>query len=267
MCSSQEKLKATLIHLGDQTSKKLEFSYQLDVPISYGEETITETNLLDLALHHPDIVHLRTFTKRKEATTGADWEWHVVGRINTLKMRVQAKRVTSDNFLKIRYSKKGSGKQQRDVLIDSAIDNCMRPMYCIYSTEFQRKYWNQGTTRYYQAGCLLADARSIPVATRGLDSIETECWPWHFLFGHPDSFLNHPLFRKIPTIVDLNEDTGRLQESTGIKETTPEDIAMVADEFHDYLPRFENIERDKHIVAFDVRELELPHINPSEATK
>ena len=267
MCSSLENLKATLIHLGDQTSRNLEFSYQHDVPISYGEETITESNLLNLVLNHADIVRLSTFTKQQEATTGADWEWHIVGRINTLKMRVQAKRVTSDNFLRIRYSKKGSGKQQRDVLIDSAIANCLRPIYCIYSTENQRPYWSQRTSPYYQAGCLLADARNIHITTRRLNSIETDCWPWHFLFGSPDLFRGHPLFGEIPTIVDLNEDTGRLQNTTGIKETTAEDIAMVSDEFHDYFPRIDKIERDKHIVAFDARELEISQINPSESTK
>lgn len=42
--------------------------------VSYGEETITETNLLEIVRRHPMQVRLRTFTKHQEALNGADWE-------------------------------------------------------------------------------------------------------------------------------------------------------------------------------------------------
>ena len=38
----------TFRELGDATSRNLEFSHHPDVYVSYGEETITETNLLEI---------------------------------------------------------------------------------------------------------------------------------------------------------------------------------------------------------------------------
>ena len=68
--------------------------------MSYGEETITEYNLLEIVRRNPRNVYLKTFTKHAEAKNGADWEWHIIGRKLTLKMRVQAKRVRQDNSLR-----------------------------------------------------------------------------------------------------------------------------------------------------------------------
>ena len=62
-------------HLGDTTSRNLEFSYRRNVPVSSGEETITESNLLELRRHHSDVIHLRTFSKFPELKNGADREW------------------------------------------------------------------------------------------------------------------------------------------------------------------------------------------------
>jgi len=79
---------ATLLRLGDSTSRNLEFSHRPNVWVSYGEETITESNLLEIRRRHPELVRVRTFPKREEAKSGADWEWHIVGRRRTFKMRV-----------------------------------------------------------------------------------------------------------------------------------------------------------------------------------
>ena len=139
---------STMVHLGDATSRNLEFSYRPDVPVSYGEETITESNLLELRRRHPDVVHLRTFSKHRESEIGADWEWYIVGRKHTLRMRVQAKRVQRNGVLKIRHAVGRSGRQQRELLIRKAQADRMRPMYCIYCTEGQRSFsGNMGPSR------------------------------------------------------------------------------------------------------------------------
>lgn len=70
--------------------------------VSYGEETITESNLLELRRRHPGIITLDTFGKKNEAKKGADWEWHIIGRARSFGMRVQAKRLQQDDVLKIR---------------------------------------------------------------------------------------------------------------------------------------------------------------------
>ena len=101
----------TFLELGDATSRNLEFSHCDDVWVSYGEETITETNLLGIRRRHPALVRIRMFPKLLEAKNGADWEWHVVGRRRTLRMRVQAKRVQRNGVLKVKHVVKSSRKQ------------------------------------------------------------------------------------------------------------------------------------------------------------
>ena len=133
----------TSLALGDATSRNLEFSHGDDVWVSYGEETITETNLLEIRRRHPAHVRVRTFPKKVEATNGADWEWHIVGSLRTLRMRVQAKRLQRNGVLKVRHTVKSSGKEQRDLLIAGAGAEGMKPVYCIYCTEPQRTFWNE----------------------------------------------------------------------------------------------------------------------------
>ncbi len=72
-------LMHTFLDLGDATSRNLGFSHRSDVWVSYGEETITETNLPEIRRRHPHHVRVRTFPKQVEARNGADWEWHIVG--------------------------------------------------------------------------------------------------------------------------------------------------------------------------------------------
>ena len=103
------ELALTFLELGDATSRNLEFSHGDNVWVSYGEETITETNLLEITRRHPQIVDVRTFPKKVEATNGADWEWHIVGSLRTLRMRVQAKRLQRNGVLKVKHTVKSSG--------------------------------------------------------------------------------------------------------------------------------------------------------------
>ena len=155
--------------------------------MSYGEETITETNLLEIRRRHPEHVRVRTFPKQVEATNGADWEWHIVGSLRTLRMRVQAKRLQRNGVLKVRHTVKSSGREQREILIEEAEADDMKPVYCIYCTEPQRTVWTQRQAapglRSFQTGCLLADAEDVPDRTTMLDAIEETCWPWHNLFA------------------------------------------------------------------------------------
>lgn len=183
-------IAATFAELGDATSRNLAYSQGEGVGVSYGEETITETNLLEIRRRHPTLVRLHTFSKHAEARNGADWEWHIVGRRRTLSMRVQAKRVQRDKVLKIKHEVKSSGKQQRQLLMDGAATAGMKPVYCIYCTEGQRKIWKQGKTRHgyrsLETGCLLAGAGDVPQGAKGLVEIEDKCKPWHYLFVRGD---------------------------------------------------------------------------------
>ena len=259
-------IAATFLELGDATSRNLQFSHRGDVSVSYGEETITETNLLEIRRRHPERVHLQTFTKAQEGKIGADWEWHIVGRKRTAKMRVQAKRLQCNDVLKITHKVASTGKQQRGLLIGGAQTDGMKPVYCIYCTEPQRGIWTEKTApigyRSYHSGCLLADANDVSLTTRRLHQIEDRCIPWHFLIER-SAFLydrqefidagQDALFVRTrvsiglmpiplvggeavpprrrgwnaPTIDDLNEDTGRDFDGIGVAETTDEDRARL----------------------------------------
>ena len=259
-------IAGTFLELGDATSRNLEFSHRDDVSVSYGEETITEANILEIRRRHPDIVRVRTFPKRIEAHTGADWEWHIIGRRRTLKMRVQAKRLQCNDVLKISHKVKSSGKQQRDLLIAGARAAGMKAVYCIYCTEPQRKFWKKFHAppgyRSFQTGCLLADATYLLPTTRKLEEIEEKCKPWHHLFA-PAGLMQEELeffpvyeggfvkLRRIrllqvplveageapeaadaagwnaPTVDDLNADTKREFDPTGVEATTERDLARL----------------------------------------
>ena len=262
----QPSMTATFLELGDATSHNLAFSHRADVWVSYGEETITETNLLEIRRRHSERIFVHTFPKWTEAKTGADWEWHIVGRRLTARMRVQAKRLQRNDVLSVRYKVGSSGKQQRDLLINGAGADGMKPVYCIYCTETQRRVWKQGVATApfgtLQAGCMLADARDVPLTTKRLHEIEEQCFPWHFLFsrsvfvpqktklaaeeeaelvslveelgetepslkadGRPGRWRDGGW--NAPTIDDLNRETGREFDRAGVRETTDEDRARV----------------------------------------
>lgn len=60
--------------------------------------------------------------------------------------------ITETSLLKIarrhpqRKHRVASGKQQRQLLIDAALADGMKPLYCIYSTERERALWTQAVT-------------------------------------------------------------------------------------------------------------------------
>lgn len=273
----------TLLELADATSHNLAFSHRPYVVVSYGEETITETNLLEIRRRHPNRTYLQMFTKHREAKNGADWEWHVVGRRRTLKMRIQAKRLQRNHVLRVKHRVGSTGLQQRDILINTARADGMKPVYCLYCTEQQRSTWTERLSppglKIYQMGCLLADAANVPPTTRHLTEIEHKCIPWHFLFNRtlyapieraytksvendqvhflspaheihsiPFDFSDAltPLDTRWnpPTVRDLNDETVGAFDQSGVHETTDEDRARVQiDTVHAEEIRFSDHER------------------------
>lgn len=181
----------SLLELAHATSQNLGFAHRDDVEVSYGEETITETNLLELRRRHPSIITLNTFGKKTESKNGADWEWHIIGRRRKFRMRVQAKRLQKDDKLKIPHKVKSSGEQQIDLLIKDAKANRLKPVYCLYSSEAQRDHWKKenvgGDSEGYEAGCLLAHAETVKKKMpKTLAEIERDCVPWHYLVERCD---------------------------------------------------------------------------------
>lgn len=245
----------SLLELAHATSQNLDFAHQKGVNVSYGEETITETNLLELRRRHPGVITLRTFGKKVESKNGADWEWHIIGRARRFGMRVQAKRLQQNNVLKIAHVVKSSKAEQIDLLIADAKASGLLPVYCFYASEKQRSKWRgsagSGATIPFEFGCLLARAHRVrQKMPKSLEDIETDCVPWHYLvdrrrfkqirdvgiLGTPSSFsylsleglfhlpipdgdpsqgVGHPDF---PTIDDLNRPDAELSDREGIIE-------------------------------------------------
>ncbi|MGK7863065.1 DUF6615 family protein [Falsiroseomonas sp. E2-1-a4] len=198
----------SLLQLAHATSQNLAFAHGHGVNISYGEETITETNLLELRRRHPVSIRLHTFGKKREALNGADWEWHIIGRARKLRMRVQAKRLQKDNKLKIPHEIASSKKQQIDLLIKDAKKNKLKPVYCIYGSEAQRNLWQKRSPptpgfKEYEYGCLLVSAHQVKSSMpQTLSTIEANCIPWHFLV-EPHRYSALPIFSDIDDIPAL----------------------------------------------------------------
>lgn len=100
------------------------------------EETLTDINIMQLKLRHPNEVYSQLFNKRREAVTGADWEWWLTNASRTawLGLRVQAKilHLSSDTYPHLHYA---SGKplvSQVSKLIADAATFGLTPLYCFY---------------------------------------------------------------------------------------------------------------------------------------
>ena len=180
-------LLETLLRLGHSTSVDLGFAHR-STNIGFGEETITETNLL--ALQRLEQVCIRAFCKRREAKNGADWEWRILGDSHGLRMRVQAKRVDRHGFLRgIRYVPRNGNKPQLDLLIDDAEANDLLPVYCLYCAEKQRTIWKRPQNSDLETGCLLGSASDIKrlwqigCSVHRFQTIEEYTVPWHYLLS------------------------------------------------------------------------------------
>lgn len=157
-----------------------------------GEESLTDFNLLEICTRHPNEVVTKTFTKRQEAATGADWEWWFTGNSKKwLGFRIQAKVLDwqSDRFEHLHY-KLASDDYQADLLCKRARSNTETPkripLYCLYS---QWRYknpahiWLCGSfpLTLESFGCSLVDARKIVKLRpkRNLDELLPVMTPWH----------------------------------------------------------------------------------------
>ena len=197
----------TFLELGDAVSRNLSFAHANDGKISYGEETITETNLLEiLRWHASNGTQLTAISKGQEAKIGADWEWVVVGRKFSFFMRVQAKRTKKNNTLTIKHKvgKVPNVQEQIDILINNSPATTpggvsWRPVYCFYSKNSERKRWQSpGETapnRNYEYGCLIADATEIKkkASIKSIQDVEDVSVPWHIFFA-PLSFKTSYFF-------------------------------------------------------------------------
>ena len=182
------RLCFTFQNIADRTWRAIADAHQAG--LSYGEETITETNLLQLKRYHPKQIRIRAFSKREESKTGADWEWWIGGHGRWLGMRVQAKRIKYpyDSFDRLQtYKTNGEYNKQIDILIDKAKMENLNPVYCLYVSS-QTPPPLRATTRFcryrrrFYMGCLIGDAVAVrSTGSNKLNDLAHVCHPWHCL--------------------------------------------------------------------------------------
>lgn len=109
--------------------------------IRQSEETITETNLLELSVMLPNL-RISTHTRKEESRSGADWEWWIEGNTRWFGMLLQAKKLhrigTSGNSgYGFGYApQSGNGDLQVDRLIltaEARTVHKLAPVYALYN--------------------------------------------------------------------------------------------------------------------------------------
>ncbi len=182
---AQLDLCATLTWLSTRTWRALELGTQHIVP--WHEPTITQVNLLDLAIRHPTEVRVFPYSTRIEGNqTGADWEWWIGRSGSWIGLRVQAKKLDTPSLRYPELAKVTYRRPQVDRLINDAVQNKRHPIYCFYN------YWNPVFAVPWNCrsfapdpallGCAIADAYPIQSLVRGkrdaLGDVLPLCLPW-----------------------------------------------------------------------------------------
>lgn len=97
------------------------------------EPSLTDWLLFDISSRVPNVLYY-AFTQHEEArTTGADWEWWFVFRRQSMRLRVQAKKIhpTANNYSSLaRTNRHGL---QIDMLLKDARQVNAIPLYALYS--------------------------------------------------------------------------------------------------------------------------------------
>lgn len=106
-----------------------------ELRLNYGEETITDQNLLDIARAGlPGLITTAT-VKAEEAIKGCDWEWWLrLPAADWVRLSIQAKKL---NFAKQAYRLRTplhNGRRQLQILGDHAQAVGSVPLYCFYNS-------------------------------------------------------------------------------------------------------------------------------------
>lgn len=135
------------------------------------EESITDWLLYELSIRSSQVAY-KTFTRHQEAkTTGADWDWVFLFRDGTVRLRVQAKKLSdkNDNYPGLAYSNRYG--QQISTLITSAATapDTAYPIYVFYSAYSATSACQRGiqaTAGAYLCGAKVVDANFVRTRTR-----------------------------------------------------------------------------------------------------
>lgn len=199
--------------------------------LSLGEETITDTVLLELAMRHPTEGAMYKFNRTEEGKTGADWIWCVTDGHLWFEMLVQAKKLdrTTMTYPRINRNIGNTSTRQIDQIINVANLSGITPMYCFYNffdvTRFCPPwhiccmYSNLFSNLF---GCSMAHAPAIRMQqSHNFSNISRISLPWHCIvccFFQGGRSLPH---RVRNACLELHERGGSEQSVSNLKETSP----------------------------------------------
>jgi len=124
----------TLRYLCRRTSRAI--ANGVNVGIKVHEETITNLNLVDVAMRHRPYVQTVACNRVEEGTTtGADWLWMIGRPGRWLPILVQAKLVNTASAMCRGFRQKLPGRKalQFDLFTQYAKAQRFYPLYCVYS--------------------------------------------------------------------------------------------------------------------------------------
>jgi len=114
--------------------------------INIGEETITEINLLEIALQSRLRVNIRQLNRREEGQIGADWQmWFIDRNGDSCGLTVQAKKIDGNMeypHLNYRVGGNANGELQVDRLIRNSDNNPLEPGRRLMPVYVFYNYWN-----------------------------------------------------------------------------------------------------------------------------
>ena len=159
------------------------------------EETFTDLNILELRDRHPSEIYSKTFSKRREGVSGADWEWWLTNRSRSswLGLRVQAKilHLATDSFPHLHYKSGTPKTYQLSKLKSEAARDRLFPIYCFYTHGTDLKTASGPTCLSFpyapeSYGCALTSITHVEnlQATgevHDLLSVMSAAVPWHCL--------------------------------------------------------------------------------------
>lgn len=156
------------------------------------EETITDTNMLELKERNSRDVVSHVFSKSAEGRLGADWEWWITNpsRTRWLGLRVQAKilNLAEDKFLHLHYRSGGTSQARRLEVV--ALRDGLVPLYCLYlhssdASQYPRHGCGHSPEPSELYGCSLISVAQVAEMRmkrqKDLRSALSGAVPWHCL--------------------------------------------------------------------------------------
>ncbi|MEH2188828.1 MAG: DUF6615 family protein [Nostoc sp.] len=137
--------------------------------VSQGEETITDSNLLEIAKANCPEVRVIKTPKNKEKEKGTDWEWWIGNnRLGWLRYAVQAKKINpgTTRYDKLKH-KHVDNTLQIDMLEKYAKENGAIPLYCFYNYLENVDLGSWQCNLFYeneQFGCTVTPSKNVRLA-------------------------------------------------------------------------------------------------------